>query len=100
VSDEIKTASGRVIGKWDGRDVVDLQQELARIRRELEKDRSSDRPVPTSIPHRDQLPIDLHKFTAYVIWGCDSGENCLCGANANRVVTVADVRRFSLIDHH
>lgn len=100
MSDEIKTASGRVVGKWDGRDVGDLQQELARIRRELEKDRSSDRPVPTSIPHRDQLPIDLHKFTAYVIWGCDSAENCLCGANANRVVTVADVRRFSLIDHH
>jgi len=100
VSDEIKTASGRVVGKWDGRNVGDLQKELARVRREAERDGSGDRPVPASIPHRHQLPIDLHKFTAHVIWGCDSKENCLCGANANRVVTVADVRRFSLIDHH
>ena len=100
MSDEIKTPSGEVVGRWDGKDVSDLQKELARIRREVGKDRSSDRLVPASIPHRDQLPVDLHKFTGYLIWGCDSSENCLCGANANRVVTVADVRRFSLIDHH
>jgi len=100
VSDEIKTASGRVVGQWDGKKVSDLQQELVRIRREIEKEKSSDRPVPASIPHRDQLPVDLHTFTGYLIWGCDSSENCLCGVNANRVVTVADVRRFSLIDHH
>jgi hypothetical protein len=96
VSDEIKTAAGEVVGKWDGKNVSDLQQELARIRR----DRSSDRLVPASIPHRDQLPVDLQKFNAYLIWGCDSGGKCLCGVNANRVVTVEDVRRFSLIDHH
>lgn len=100
MSDEIKTRSGRVVGAWDGKRVEDLQVELARIKSELAGEGSVDRVATAGVPHGDQIPEDLRTFRAYPIWGCDVAENCLCGANANRIVSVRDVRQFSLIDHH
>jgi len=96
----IKTRDGRTVGSWDGHSVESLQAELARIRKQLADEGSNDRVVPAGIPHADQLPEDLRSFRAYPIWGCDDQQLCLCGANANRVVEVANVRQFSMIDHH
>jgi hypothetical protein len=52
------------------------------------------------IPHRDQLPPDLHNFNAYPLWGCDKNGSCLVGAAANRIEPVAKVLSFSLVEHH
>ena len=100
MSDEIKTNSGRVVGQWNGVAVEDLQRELDRIRQELRQASVDDKLVTAGVPHRDQLPTDLHGFPAYPIWGCDQQGICLCGARANRHVSVEDVRQYSMIDHH
>lgn len=100
MSNEIKTRSGRVVGSWDGENLEDLRKELDRIKAALAAEGANDRLAPSGIPHADQLPEDLRTFKAYPIWGCDQNQNCLCGANANRVVSVKDVRQYSMIDHH
>lgn len=100
MSNEIKTNAGRTVGQWSGETVQDLQMELTRIRETLRSENSSERLVAKQMPHRDQLPEDLHNFKAYHIWGCDQGGNCLVGTHANRVEPVDKVRTFSLIDHH
>lgn len=100
MSDEIKTDAGRTVGQWSGESVADLQTELTRIREELEAESSRERLVAKTMPHREQLPEDLHNFKAYHIWGCDRVGNCLVGTHANRVEPVDNVRNFSLIDHH
>lgn len=100
MSNEIKTRSGRVVGSWDGRRIEDLQTELTKIKATLAAEGSTDRLAPMGMPHAEQLPEDLRSFKAYPIWSCDLNQNCLCGANANRVVSVKDVRQYSMIDHH
>ena len=100
MNNEIKTRSGRAVGAWDGKRIEDLQIEMARIKASLSAEGSADRLAATEMPHLDQLPEDLRTFRAYPIWGCDLNQNCLCGANANRVVSVKDVRQYSMIDHH
>lgn len=100
MSDEIKTKAGVSVGHWDGSSVQDLQQELERIRQQLRESGSDDKLVPAGVPHRQQLPEDLHSFTAYPIWACDQQAHCLCGARANRVVSAEDVRQYSMIDYH
>lgn len=98
--DTITTRKGRSVGSWDGRNAQSLLDELARIRTLLHDEGRGDRLSPAGVPHNDQLPEDLRRFRAYPIWGCDRNEICVCGANANRLVAVADIRQFSLIDHH
>lgn len=100
MSDDITTDAGRVVGSWDGQSVGDLEQELKRVREQLRTEGSKERLVAREMPHRDQLPEDLHNFRAYHIWGCDIQGNCLVGTNANRVEPVDKVRTFSLIEHH
>ncbi len=100
MSDEIKTQSGVVMGSWDGADVKVLEKELNRIRRELKDTGGSDKLVAADMPHRNQLPEDLRSFNAYPIWGFDKQQNCLCGARANRIVSAADVRQYSMVEHH
>jgi len=100
MSNQITTLQGNSVGLWDGVDVQDLQAELDRIRKENLADSNGDKLVVKGVPHRDQLPSDLQDFRAYPIWGCDKNENCLCGARANRIVSVEDVRQYSMIDHH
>lgn len=100
MSDDIKTNAGRTVGQWSGESVEHLQTELNRIREDLKAENSTERLVAKSMPHRDQLPEDLHSFKAYHIWGCDQGGNCLVGTHANRVEPLDKVRSFSLIDHH
>lgn len=99
-SSDIKTNTGRVVGRWDGKSVDELRDELARIKRELGSQNTREKVTTAGVPHRDQLPSDLQSFNAYAIWGCDATGKCLCGTNANRVVSVEDVRQYSLIDHH
>ena len=100
MSNEIKTNAGRTVGHWSGESVTELQTELSRIRDELKVSESTERLVAKEMPHRDQLPEDLHNFKAYHIWGCDSSGNCLVGTHANRIEPLEKVRSFSLIDHH
>ena len=100
MSDEIKTQSGEHVGTWNGDDVNDLMSELMRIRQNLKNAGSVDKVIPAEMPHRDQLPEDLRSFNAYPIWGYDRQDNCLCGARANRIVAAADVRQYSMVDHH
>ena len=80
MSDDIVSRSGAVVGQWDGKDVKDLQEELARIKREV----PGDRVEPSGVPHQDQFPDDLKNFTAYILWGCDLNNVCLVGSGANR----------------
>lgn len=87
------------MGHWDGKQLAELKNELNRIKTEMAQEGANDRVAPDGVPHRDQFPAELSDFNAYPLWGCD-GENCLCGAGANRVEKVEDVRRFSLIDYH
>lgn len=100
MSDDIITNSGQVVGHWDGKSAQSLMLEMKRIKQELRKGGGNEKVSPEGVPHRDQLPDDLQNFTAYLIWGCDLQGNCICGVNANRIVSVDDVRRYSLIDHH
>jgi hypothetical protein len=100
MSDEIKTNTGRKVGEWSGDSVADLQNEIARIRDGLKSENSTERLIAKEMPHRDQLPEDLHSFKAYHIWGCDRDGNCLVGTHANRIEQIEKVRTFSLIDHH
>ena len=100
MSNEIKTDAGRTVGEWSGERAEDLQQELARIRGSLQTQNSRERLVAKQMPHRDQLPEDLHRFKAYHIWGCDRSGLCLVGTHANRIEPLDKVRSFSLIDHH
>lgn len=90
MSDDIVSRSGAVVGRWDGQDVQTLQQELARIKREVPDDRVE----PGGVPHRDQFPDDLKNFTPYILWACDKNEVCLVGSGANRTETVASIREF------
>ena len=90
MSDDIVSRSGAAVGRWDGQDVKTLQQELARIRREVQGDRVE----PGGVPHRDQLPEDLKNFTAYILWACDRNGTCLVGSGANRTETVDSIREF------
>lgn len=100
MSNEIKTNAGRTVGHWSGEEITELQAELSRIRDELKVGESTERLVAKEMPHRDQLPEDLHNFKAYHIWGCDPSGNCLVGTHANRIEPLDKVRSFSLIDHH
>ncbi|WP_018078615.1 hypothetical protein [Thiobacillus denitrificans] len=100
MSDEIKTNAGRVVGHWDGQQATQLMSELANIRQQMLKEGSEDKLIAREMPHRDQLPEDLHSFKAYHIWGCDAGGNCVVGTNANRIESIQKVRSFSLIEHH
>ena len=90
MSDDIVSRSGAVVGQWDGKDIKDLQEELARIRREV----SGDKVEPSGVPHQDQFPDDLKNFTAYILWGCDSNNVCLVGSGANRPESVESIREF------
>jgi len=67
MSSEITTKSGLQVGSWNGVDVKDLQAELDRIRQELRNSGSQEKLYPGGVPHREQLPEDLHNFTAYLI---------------------------------
>lgn len=100
MSDAITTQAGVSMGSWDGSDVKDLEKELKRIRQELKAQGGEDKITTADMPHRDQLPEDLKRFTAYAIWGFDKHENCLCGARANRIVSAVDVRQYSMVEHH
>ena len=100
MKNDICTNAGRKVGEWSGESVIELQTAIARIRVHLITEGSSERLVAKEMPHRDQLPPDLHSFNAYHIWGCDSAGNCLVGTHANRIETLEKVRRFSLIEHH
>ena len=100
MSNEIKTNAGRTVGQWSGERAEELQTELSRIRAELKAGNSTERLVAKEMPHRDQLPEDLHKFKAYHIWGCDLSGNCVVGTHADRIEPLDKVRSFSLIDHH
>jgi hypothetical protein len=100
MSDEIKTNDGRVVGQWSGENVEALRVELQRIREALRSESSRERLVAKQMPHREQLPEDLHSFKAYHIWGCDTSGQCLVGTNADRIEPLDKVRSFSLIDHH
>ena len=100
MTDEIQTNAGRVMGQWSGESAESLQAELERIRDELRAQNSRERLVAKQMPHREQLPEDLHSFKAYHIWGCDKSGRCLVGTNADRIEPVEKVRSFSLIDHH
>jgi hypothetical protein len=100
MSNEIKTNEGRVVGHWDGVSAKDLMAELGRIRKELATDGKGEKIQPRDMPHRDQLPSDLHQFNAYPLWGCDKNGQCVVGAGANRIEPVEKVLSFSLVEHH
>lgn len=99
-TNEIKTNTGRTVGQWSGESAADLLNELGRIRATLQSENSAERLIAKQMPHREQLPADLHSFKAYHIWGCDRAGNCLVGTHANRIEPLDKVRTFSLIDHH
>jgi hypothetical protein len=100
MSNDIKTNAGRKVGEWSGESAEQLLAELARIRDDMRSENSTERLVAKQMPHREQLPEDLHNFKAYHIWGCDQGGNCVVGTHANRIEPLEKVRSFSLIDHH
>lgn len=100
MSNDIKTIEGRVVGSWDGVSAKDLMQELARVRKQLADEKSSEKINPRDLPHRDQIPADLHNFRAYPLWCCDKEGTCLVGAGANRLEPVQKVLAFSLVEHH
>ncbi len=98
--DEIKTNSGRVVGRWNGERARELMKEIARIRQVLQSEGASDSLDSRSMPHRDQLHADLLQFKAYHLWGCDKHGECLVGTGANRIESVEKVLSFSLVEHH
>ena len=94
MSNDIISKKGAVVGQWDGKDVNELKDELARIKRELATQGEGDKVEPAGVSHQDQLPDDLQGFTAYIIWACDQNEVCLVGSGANRTESVASIREF------
>lgn len=100
MDNDIKTESGQVIGQWDGEKAEDLMRELQRILKMYRHSGSTETLNPRDMPHRHQLPEDLHTFKAYRLWGCDKQQICVVGTKADRLESVDKVRTFSLIDHH
>jgi hypothetical protein len=100
MSDEIKTSEGRVVGSWNGNSAQELMKEIARIRKQLADEKSSEKVSPREMPHREQIPADLQNFRAYALWGCDKAGSCLVGAGANRIEPVDKILAFSLVEHH
>jgi hypothetical protein len=100
MSDDIKTYEGRLVGSWNGNSAQELMTELARIKKQLAAEKSSEKLNHRDIPHRDQIPDDLKAFNAYPLWGCDKSGSCLVGASANRIEPVQKVLSFSLVEHH
>jgi hypothetical protein len=100
MSNEIKTSEGRVVGSWDGVSAKAFMDELMRIRNELAAAGKGEKLQPKEMPHRDQLPADLHQFKAYPLWGCDKSGMCVVGAGANRLEPTEKVLAFSLVEHH
>ncbi len=94
MSNEIRTQRGRVVGEWDGRDIIDLMDVLLQIKRQLSQSGEGERISREGIPHQEQLPADLQGFTAYIIWGCDKAGNCLVGSGGNRVEHVSSIREY------
>ena len=91
---DIKSSAGETMGQWNGEDVNDLKAELARIKKELISTGAKNKVRVEDIPHRDQFPEDLRKFTAYLLWGCDKSGMCLVGSGANRLESVESIREF------
>lgn len=100
MSDDIKTNTGRVVGRWNGQSAQELMTEIARIKQALHQEGAQDHLDSRAMPHREQLPEDLLDFRAYHLWGCDKRGTCLVGTNANRIESVEKVLSFSLIEHH
>lgn len=98
--DEIKTSSGKVVGSWNGESAKDLMGEIARIRKVISQESSSDTLDSRTMPHREQIHNDLQNFKAYHLWGCDKNGQCLVGTGANRIESMDKVLSFSLVDHH
>lgn len=98
--DEIKTSSGKVVGSWNGESAKDLMSEIARIRKVISQESSSDTLDSRTMPHREQIHNDLQNFKAYHLWGCDKNGQCLVGTGANRIESMDKVLSFSLVDHH
>ena len=98
MSDDIISKQGAIVGRWDGKDVDALKDELARIKQALRKQGSNDKVEPAGVSHKEQLPDDLKNFTAYLLWGCDPSGNCLVGSGANRFESVESLREFYASD--
>lgn len=98
--DEVKTSSGKVVGSWNGESAKDLMSEIARIRKVISQESSSDTLDSRTMPHREQIHNDLQNFKAYHLWGCDKNGQCLVGTGANRIESMDKVLSFSLVDHH
>ena len=94
MSNDITSKQGAVMGQWNGEDVKVLRDELSRIKEIFRQQSSTDKVTPAGIPHQDQIPDDLKKFTAYLLWGCNRSNNCLVGSGANRVESVESIREF------
>lgn len=94
MSDDIVSKNGSVVGSWDGENVEDLKNEMARIKQELRKQGNKDKVEHTGVPHKDQFPEDLQNFTAYILWACDKNNMCLVGSGANRSESVESIREF------
>ena len=94
MSNDIVSKKGVVVGQWDGKDVNNLKDELARIKRELGAQGEGDKVEPAGVPHKNQLPDDLQNFTAYIIWANDEQNMCLVGSGANRTESVDSIREF------
>ena len=90
MSNDIVSRKGEVVGQWDGNDVNDLKDELARTKKEL----NGDRVEHTGVPHKDKFPQDLEGFTAYIIWAVDKKDQCLTDSGANRIEAIAQIREF------
>ena len=82
---KIKTDAGRTVGQWSGESAEELQAELSRIGENLHTDTSRERLVTREMPHRKQLPEDLHGFRAYHAWSRGHGDYRLVGTHANRI---------------
>ncbi len=98
--DEIKTCSGKVVGSWNGVCAKELMGEIARIKKVINQESSSETLDSRSMPHREQIHNDLQNFKAYHLWGCDKNGQCLVGTGANRIESMDKVLSFSLVDHH
>jgi hypothetical protein len=100
MSNDIVSKSGTVVGQWDGKDCHDLKNEMEKIKKRLKAEGRRDEVLKQGVPHQDQIPEDLKTFTAYPIWAIDAKGNALVGAGANRVISLENLRTYSLYEHH
>ena len=88
LQNRIFSADGdETVGEWNGEDINDLVRELERIEERVDANYNS-------LPHTNNIPVDLRGSIEKdcSIWTCDKKGNCLTGEQGTDIESVDQIR--------